>query len=271
MSEEEPANAPSCVLTAAFWGRPSDDLPGVDRRPIRGSPEGFHKRPGGLQGTPSSLHKTLGGLLWWQKDLKMFIVLPRTLVGLLGTPEGTSSWSGPRTSKGHRMAYRGLPVAFAKRYRCPSFVARRYQDVHWLSHDTGPFYENLQRTLDGLLGTPEGTPSKEHRRAFIRRRMAYKGRPVAFIRRYRCPSLVARRYQDVHWLSQDTGRSYGNLQKTLDGLLGRPKAFKRRWKAYKGRTVAFVRPCPVWLFFGREKTSGCSLFPPDSRRPSGNA
>jgi len=183
MSEEEPANAPSCVLTAAFWGRPSDDLPGVDRRPIRGSPEGFHKRPGGLQGTPSSLHKTLGGLLWWQKDLKMFIVLPRTLVGLLGTPEGTSSWSGPRTSKGHRMAYRGLPVAFAKRYRCPSFVARRYQDVHWLSQDTGPFYGNLQRTLDGLLGTPEGTPSKEHRRAFIRRRMAYKGRPAAFIRR----------------------------------------------------------------------------------------
>ena len=218
MSEEEPANAPSCVLTAAFWGRPNDDLPGVDRRPIRGSPEGFHKRPGGLQGTPSSLHKTLGGLLWWQKDLKMFTVLPRTLVGLLGTPEGTSSWCGPRTSNGHRMAYRGLPVAFAKRYRCPSFVARRpqerYQDVHWLSQDTGPFYGNLQRTPDGLQGTPSSLHKTLQVPFFGRKKIS--GCSLAFPGHWtllREPSEDPRRPSgDARGFSNDVGRPTRDAQ-----------------------------------------------------------
>jgi len=89
--------------------------------------------------------------------------------------------------------------------------------------------------------------------------MAYKGRPVAFIRRYRCPSLVARRYQDVHWLSQDTGRSYGNLQKTLDGLLGTPEGFQTTLEGLQGTPSSLRKTVPCMAFFGREKTSGCSL------------
>jgi len=140
-----------------------------------------------------------------QKDLKMFTVLPRRLDGVpeMHWEDSSAYWGHPRVFKRRRMAYKGRPVAFVRHW-VASLVARRLQDVHC-----------FPRTLVGLLGTPEGTPSKGRRKAFIRRRMAYKGRPAAFIRRYRCPSVVARRYQDVHWLSVDTGRSSWNAREPL--------------------------------------------------------